>query len=50
MFYCTACAKKYTWPDWGSTSYGPCEICGKTAGCFDVPSRYLPDPVSTDDA
>jgi len=44
MFYCEKCAKKYNWPDYGSQSIGPCEICGKHAVCFDVPSKYLPIP------
>jgi hypothetical protein len=25
-------------------SDGPCEICGKRAHCYDVPSKYLPQP------
>lgn len=50
MFYCAKCAEKNAWPDFGSRSYGPCEVCRMTAPCFDVPSKYLPDPVSNDDA
>lgn len=44
MFYCEACAKKYNWPAefWMHRSYGPCEMCKKTAACFDVPSSALP--------
>ena len=45
MFYCQKCAEKNKWPDWSlHRSHGPCEICKKTADCFDVPSKYLPIP------
>ncbi len=28
--------------NWGlGESYGKCEICNKTAGCCDIPSKYL---------
>lgn len=26
-------------------SKGPCEICNKVEHCYDVPSRFLPDPI-----
>lgn len=45
MFYCNPCAKPRGWPESEfMRSYGPCEICGKTALCNDVPSRFLPIP------
>lgn len=46
MFYCEACAKKSKWPYefWMGQSHGPCEICGKTSVCVDVPSSALPVP------
>lgn len=45
MFYCDACAHKNGWPDdfWLPRSHGPCEVCGKTASCHDVPSTRLSD-------
>lgn len=42
MFYCQACAKKKSWPESLCQSQGPCEVCGKTALCNDVPSKDLP--------
>lgn len=44
MFFCEECKKKKGWPGLIPSSYGRCEICGKGAGCYDVPSRYLPVP------
>jgi hypothetical protein len=46
MFYCDACATKNGWPDdfWRGQSRGPCEVCGKVAACYDVPSSALPNP------
>ena len=44
MFYCEPCQCKHDWPQSMSRSYGRCECCGKTAECFDVPSRFLPKP------
>jgi hypothetical protein len=46
MIYCDECGKKNDWPIWSMScqSYGPCEVCGKTRGCNDVPSRALPIP------
>lgn len=44
MFYCEPCGKKSDWPTWDflPQSRGPCEMCGKSAACFDVPSSSLP--------
>lgn len=44
MFYCQPCATENEWPDdfYLPKSYGPCEMCGKGASCFDVPSSHLP--------
>lgn len=40
MFICEECLKKYK--NWGILmSYGPCEICKKITGCYDIPSKYL---------
>ena len=46
MFYCEPCASKNQWPFFYGmpTSRGPCECCGKTASCADVPSSALPAP------
>jgi len=46
MFYCEKCAEKNDWPQdfWTPQSRGPCEVCGKFATCFDVPSAALPEP------
>lgn len=44
MFYCDPCAKKYEWPETLTISYGPCEMCDKTAACNEMPSRLLPEP------
>ena len=43
MFYCNDCAKKYGYPESMVRSYGPCEMCGKTKECNDVPCSALPD-------
>ena len=43
MFYCDVCRGKYAWPDSLCKSIGPCEMCGVTAMCNDVPSSLLPD-------
>jgi len=43
MFYCEECRKKNKWPEGFAVSRGPCEMCGKTATCHDVPSCALPD-------
>lgn len=43
MFYCTQCAKEAGWPEKVFKSLGPCEICGHTRPCNDVPSRLLPE-------
>lgn len=41
MFICVdQCIERYD--NWAiSRSYGPCEICGKTKECYDIPSKYL---------
>ena len=40
MFICKECADKRG--NWGiTTSYGPCEDCGKTRWCYDIPSAAL---------
>lgn len=44
MFYCEECRLENGWPEGYSVSHGPCECCGKTKLCFDVPSRALPTP------
>jgi len=44
MFYCEKCRKKNKWPKSVSGSRGRCEMCGKTADCYDTPSSALPDP------
>ena len=43
MFYCLKCAKKNEGPSFFGLpmSLGPCEICGKTSTCYDVPSAAL---------
>ena len=41
MFYCEECQKKNDWPEGFRQSYGRCESCGVTAGCYDVPSSCL---------
>ena len=42
MFYCERCREKNDWPDSLTRSYAPCEVCKKTAMCFDRPSYSLP--------
>lgn len=44
MFYCKRCQEKNSWPEGLGRSYGRCEVCGKTAECYDVASKYLPVP------
>lgn len=41
MFYCDSCAKKRNWPESWFRSKGPCEVCGKTAVCYEVSSAIL---------
>lgn len=45
MFFCEPCRKKWRWPESMSRSRGRCEMCEKPAVCYDVPSRFLPDPI-----
>lgn len=44
MFYCDKCAEKNRWPNYYGLpmSRGECEVCGKVAGCYDVPAYTLP--------
>ncbi len=42
MFFCEKCRVKRDWPESLGKSRGPCEICGKTEICNDVPSSALP--------
>lgn len=42
MFFCEKCRVRNKWFTSFGQSYGRCEICGKTAECHDVPSKYLP--------
>ncbi len=45
MFICQKCAKQISL--WGiSQSFGPREVCGQTAGCFDIPSAQEPQKKS----
>lgn len=44
MFYCEECGTKRGWRPGLFQSYGPCELCGKTRECSDVPSKDLPAP------
>lgn len=44
MYYCEECKKKLHWPESMSRSRGKCEVCGLGAVCYDVPSKYLPEP------
>ena len=58
MFICqTDCIDKYEGPaiDWAkampySMSYGRCEFCGKTDGCYDVPSSAQWGPKKNSDS
>lgn len=42
MFYCDKCRQQLQWPEGFSKSAGPCEICGVTAVCYEVPASRLP--------
>lgn len=47
MFYCEKCRVKAEWPKslrGFPDSHGRCEMCGKGADCYDVPSFALPLP------
>lgn len=44
MFFCDPCKIENKWPGNFMTSYGKCELCEKSAPCYDVPSKYLPGP------
>ena len=41
MFYCEPCRVKHGYPEGIGFSRGPCELCGRVATCYDVPSSYL---------
>jgi hypothetical protein len=47
MFFCKACQMKNQWPESMALSYGKCEVCNKSATCFDVASSHLPLPKVT---
>lgn len=49
MFYCETCRELHGWPKGWGRSLGPCEMCGKVADCYDVPSRALP-PVKREES
>jgi hypothetical protein len=42
MFFCEMCRFARRWPGSLMRSHGPCEICGVTSNCYDVPSKELP--------
>jgi hypothetical protein len=42
MFFCEKCRVKNQWPESLARSRGRCEVCGKNAPCYDVPSGALP--------
>ena len=42
MFYCEDCRFGRDWPQSMTRSQGKCEICNKTALCYDTPSSKLP--------
>lgn len=43
MFYCESCRVENNWPTGFSQSRGPCELCGITEVCYDLPSSWLPE-------
>lgn len=49
MFYCPDCQSRLEWPKSLFRSYGKCEMCGKVATCYDVPSSCLPMPKRTEE-
>jgi hypothetical protein len=44
MFYCEECRERQDWPEGFSKSHGPCELCGQSRVCHDVPSSALYRP------
>lgn len=42
MYYCEDCRFEKDWPQSMTRSQGRCEICNKTALCYDTPSSKLP--------
>lgn len=50
MFECEECANKYyEIPLLYSTSFGPCESCGKTRVCYDVRPHWKRKCTHADD-
>jgi hypothetical protein len=49
MFYCDRCRIKNEWPEGIVRSHGPCEVCGFTTSCNDVPSSCLSIPTTPED-
>lgn len=51
MFYCEDCRRPRRWPDSTLYSWGPCEICGRSKFCYEVPSKLIPpeseDPIGS---
>ncbi len=35
MFFCKECGEENGWPESVVRSRGPCEICGRTAVCYE---------------
>jgi hypothetical protein len=44
VFFCEECRIENEWHKSFGGSNGRCEVCAKTASCYDIPSRYLPIP------
>jgi len=42
MFFCEECRQERHWPESIMRSSGPCEICGKSALCYDIKAGDLP--------
>lgn len=40
MFFCEPCRVTNQWPEAMAKSYGPCEECGTTGRCHEVPSSH----------
>lgn len=41
MFFCEECNRANDWPGIRLSSWGTCEVCGRSDACYDVPSKYL---------
>lgn len=50
MFYCEDCRKERDWPESFVTSRGRCEMCEKSAVCYDWPSSALREHERRQDA